>query len=64
MMEKPIWWDYAIFYPDEDEKGFDGIHYGGIKGVAENTPLKIRKEYEKYKAENDRMVKEKSPMMR
>ena len=23
-------WDYIEYYPDEDEEGFDGIHYGGI----------------------------------
>lgn len=48
MMEKPTWWDYAEFYPDEDEEGFDGVHFGGIKGLKPDTPDEIKKEYEEY----------------
>lgn len=36
------WFEY---YPDEDEEDFDGIHYGGVKGLKKDTPKDIRKIY-------------------
>ena len=48
MIEKPVWWDYIEFYPDEDEENFDGVHYGGIKGLRSDTPEEIKNEYKKY----------------
>lgn len=42
-------WDYAEFYPDEDEEGYDGVHNGGIKGLCPGAPEKAVKAYEKYK---------------
>ena len=40
MMLEPIWWDWAIF---------DG---NGLCGINENAPEEIKKEYEKYQANN------------
>lgn len=51
MMERPIWWDYVEFYPYEDEEDYDGIHNGGIKGISENAPDEVKKEFEKYQKE-------------
>lgn len=41
-------WDYLLFYPEEDEEGFDGIHFGGISGMKENAPDEAVKAYEEY----------------
>ena len=41
-------WDYIEYYPEEDEPGFDGIHYGGIKGLNENAPDSAKKAFAKY----------------
>lgn len=40
--------EYKIFYPDEDEPGFDGIHYGDFKCLSEDAPESARKAYEEY----------------
>lgn len=48
MMDQPIWWEYAEFYPGEDEEDYDGIHDGGIKGLTIDAPEKARKAYEEY----------------
>ncbi|MCD8042453.1 MAG: hypothetical protein LUH10_05255 [Tannerellaceae bacterium] len=42
---------YIIFYPDEDEPDFDGVHYGGIKGTREDAPESAKKAFEEYQAE-------------
>ena len=39
---------YMVFYPDEDESGFDGIHYGGFKCLSEDAPESAIKAYEEY----------------
>lgn len=26
------------YYPDEDEEGFDGVHYGGVRGLKKDAP--------------------------
>lgn len=41
-------WDYVEMYPDEDEPDFDGVHYGGIKGLSANAPDHARKAYAEY----------------
>lgn len=41
-------WDFVEFYPDEDEEGFDGVHFGGIKGLRKNAPDSAKKAFEKY----------------
>lgn len=41
-------WDYLIFYPEEDEVGFDGVHYGGIKGIRDDAPKSAKEEFAKY----------------
>lgn len=48
MMEKPIWWEYAEYYPDEDEAGYDGVHDGGVKGISPDAPEEVRKAYTEY----------------
>ena len=48
IMLKPRWLEYAIFYPSKDEEGYDGVHDGGIKGVRDDTPDDIKKEFEEY----------------
>lgn len=44
-------WDYIEMYPDEDEPGFDGIHYGGIKGLLGDAPDAVKKAYSEYLAQ-------------
>lgn len=51
MIERPIWWDYAEFYPYEDEEGYDGVHDGGLKGVSDDAPDEIKNAFKEYKAE-------------
>lgn len=41
------WMDYAIFYPDIDEEGYDGVHHGGVKGIRDDAPEEIKKAYER-----------------
>lgn len=48
MVEKPIWWEYLTFYLEEDEPDYDGVHSGGIKGVRNDAPRDVNKEYEEY----------------
>jgi len=43
--------DYLECYPDEDEPGFDGVHYGGIKGIKEDAPESAKKAFKKFQAE-------------
>lgn len=50
-------WDYIEYYPDEDEEGFDGVHYGGIKGLVKNAPKKAQKAYKKYLENQNNNVK-------
>lgn len=49
MIAKPIWWDYAEFYPYEDDPDYDGEHNGGLKGLKKNAPKDAIEEYKKYK---------------
>lgn len=42
-------WKYLEYYPDEDEPGFDGVHYGGIKGVSNDAPESAKKAFTEYK---------------
>ena len=49
-LEERPWIPYAIYYPDEDEVGYDGIHTCyDIKELRPNTPDWIKKAYEEYK---------------
>lgn len=52
-----LFWDYLIFYPEEDEEGFDGIHYGGIKGIQDNAPQVAKEAYAKYWEEQEKAKK-------
>lgn len=40
------WLDYAVFYPAPGEPGFDGVHYGGVKGVKPDAPAWAKKKFE------------------
>lgn len=42
--------EYAEFYPQEDEPGFDGIHYGGYKGLKPDAPESAVRAWNKYVA--------------
>lgn len=45
------WYDfeeYLLYYPEEDQPGFDGIHYGGIRGIRENAPESAKAKFAKY----------------
>lgn len=51
-------WKYIEFYPDEDEHDFDGVHYGGIKGILEDAPESAKKVFAEYQKEQERFVKQ------
>lgn len=51
-------WDYLEFYPDEDEPKFDGIHYGGIKGIKSDAPDTAKKAYTEYQKEKEELAKQ------
>lgn len=40
--------EYLEFYPDEDEPGFDGVHYGGIKGIRQDAPEAAKEAFMEY----------------
>lgn len=46
--EMSLFWDYLIFYPNEDEECFDGEHYGGIKGISNDAPDEAKKAFYQY----------------
>lgn len=48
MMERPIWDDYVIMYPYDDEPDYDGIHDGGIKGLRDDAPEEAKKAFDEY----------------
>lgn len=50
--------NYLIFYPDEDEPGFDGIHYGDIKGIREDAPESAKKAFAEYQEWQEKLKKE------
>lgn len=43
------WLDYAEFYPHEGEKGYDGEHDGGVKGLRDDAPEDVVRQFEEYK---------------
>lgn len=47
-MEKSIFWDYLVFYPYSDEKDYDGIHDGGVKGILDDAPDEVKRAFETY----------------
>ena len=53
-----LFWDYLIFYPEEDEDGFDGVHYGGIKGIRDDAPQSAKEAFIKYQEERKRAEKQ------
>lgn len=43
------WLDYAEFYPHKGEKGYDGEHDGGVKGLTEDAPADVVRQFEAWK---------------
>lgn len=43
------WLAYAEYYPDIDEKGYDGVHAGGVKGLKPDAPEWAKKAYDAVK---------------
>lgn len=48
MILEPSFWNYLVFFPHEDEQGYDGIHDGGIKCIKDNAPEWAKKAYAEY----------------
>lgn len=48
MIRQQEFWQYLDFYPDEDEPGFDGVHYGGIKGIRDDAPETVKEAFREY----------------
>lgn len=42
--------DYVEYYPMEDEKGYDGVHDGGFRGLRSDAPDSAVEAYAKYAA--------------
>lgn len=42
------WSEWVEYWPDEDEEGFDGEHYGGIKGLKDGAPSEVVEAYNEY----------------
>ena len=40
--------EYVEMYPDDDEPGFDGVHFGGWKGLVPGAPASAVEAWEKY----------------
>lgn len=45
------WMDYLEYYPDEGEEGFDGVHFGGIKGISPDAPEKEKAAFRLFQKE-------------
>lgn len=41
-------WDYLEFYPEEDDADFDGVHYGGIKGIRPDAPPEAKIAFQEH----------------
>lgn len=50
--------EYVEFYPDEDEPGFDGIHYGGVKGIRRDAPESAKKAFAEHLEWEEELKKE------
>ena len=47
-----------LFYPEEDEPNYDGIHNGGIKGISQDAPKAAKEAYNEYvKRQRDTDIK-------
>lgn len=42
--------DYLEYYPEEDEPDFDGVHFGGMKGLRSDAPESAIKAWKEYTA--------------
>ena len=51
-------WEYLEFYPDEDELDFDGVHYGGIKGISDDAPESAKKAFSEYQKKREKYAKQ------
>lgn len=52
------WMQYLVYYPGEDEEGYDGVHDGGIKGMSDNAPDSARKAFEDFMKEQMKLESE------
>ena len=50
--------DYIEYYPGEDEPGFDGVHYGGFKGLKPGAPDSAVEAWARYVAMHREAEKE------
>lgn len=41
---------YIEYYPQDDEPGFDGVHYGGYKGLKPGAPDSAVEAWARYVA--------------
>ena len=48
MAEFLEWLDYAEYYPYEGEEGYDGVHDGGVKGLRDDAPADVVRQYKEY----------------
>ena len=53
MILEPSFWNYLVFFPYEDEQGYDGVHDGGIKCIKDNAPEWAKKAYVEYLKEQN-----------
>ena len=51
-----VFWDYLVYYPDEDEEGYDGIHAGGIKGIRDDAPEEAKEAFYKFMEERNEAI--------
>ncbi len=42
--------EYLEYYPEADEEGYDGVHFGGIKGLRPDAPESAKKAYAEWVA--------------
>lgn len=59
---KPIWWDYLVFYPYDDEEEYDGIHDGGIKGLRSDAPEDVKKAYWEHQRNIEAYIENRKPI--
>lgn len=49
------WMQFLVYYPGEDEEGYDGVHDGGIKGVSDNAPAEARKAFDNFMEDREKL---------
>lgn len=46
-------WDYLEFYPQADDPNYDGVHSGGIKGIAQDAPETAKEAFKKFQKKRE-----------